>query len=136
MSIKGAKQSVKSTLKIPPQHLDSEMALLGSIMLRPESVHEIVDMVNPEAFYADKHRIIYETMTELMGKNEPIDMLSLSAKLEGKNILENVGGRTYLAELVSIVPSAANIRHYADIVYQKYMLRRLIGAGERIESLG
>lgn len=136
MAIKGAKQTVKSNLKIPPQHLDSEMALLGSIMLRPESVHEIVDMVSPDAFYADKHRIIYDTMVELMGKNEPIDMLSLSAKLEGKNILENVGGRTYLAELVSIVPSAANIRHYADIVYQKYMLRRLIGAGERIESLG
>jgi replicative DNA helicase len=130
------KPKAKIKIKIPPQHLDSEMALLGSIMLKPEAIHEIVDTVLPHSFYADKHRIIFEMMVELMSKSEPIDLLSLSQKLETKKLLDTVGGRSYLGELITSTPSAANVRHYADIVYQKYMLRRLIEAGENIERLG
>ncbi|MDQ5950234.1 MAG: replicative helicase [Patescibacteria group bacterium] len=123
-------------LKIPPQHLESEQALLGAIMLRPEGVYEIMDIISGESFYAEKHRMIFKSMMELFQKNEPIDMLSLSAKLTEKNMLQNVGGRGYLAELVHSVPSATNIKYYAEIIQKKSMLRRLIEAAERIHDLG
>lgn len=123
-------------LKIPPQHLESEQALLGAIMLRPEGMYEIMDVISADSFYAEKHKMIFKGMMELFQKNEPIDMLSLSTKLLEKNVLENVGGRAYLAELVQSVPSATNIKHYADIIQKKYMLRNLIEASERINDLG
>jgi len=123
-------------LRVPPQNIDSERALLGSIMLRPEALYDIADTITPQAFYAHKHRLIFEAMLELLSKNEPIDLLSLSTRLKGKNQLEQLGGSSYLSELVSVVPTAANIRHYADLVQRKYIMRRLIEASEIIAQLG
>lgn len=123
-------------LRVPPQDVDAEKALLGSIMLKPEAMHEIVDMVRPDSFYSEKHRIIYSGMVELLEKSEPIDILSLSSKLKEKKQFEQVGGGSYLTELVNFVPSAANIKHYADLVQKKYMMRNLIGAADHISELG
>ena len=123
-------------LRIPPQNIDSEKALLGSIMLRPEGMHEISDIMTPEAFYVEKHRMIYEAMLDLFSKNEPIDLLSLSSRLKEKGKLDSVGGSAYLTDLVNIVPSASNIKHYAEIVYRKYAMRSLIHASEFIGELG
>ena len=132
-----ATKSIKSPgIKIPPQHLESEMAILGAIMLRTECIHEIIDVVSADSFYADKHRMIFKGMLELLGKNEPIDILSLSTRLGEKNMLGSIGGRTYLAELIQSVPSASNVGHYAETVQKKYMLRRLIEASEDLNSLG
>ena len=79
-------------LRVPPQSMESEQAVLGSIMLRPSVFIEIADKINPEAFYSDKHRKIYETMLELSTRNEPIDLLTLSHSLREKKILDSVGG--------------------------------------------
>src|SRR3989344_1777626 len=127
---------MKDKLRIPPQHIDSEKALLGAIMIRPDTFHDIIDIISQEAFYSERHRLIYKSMLELFSKNEPIDLLSLSSKLKDQNLLEQVGGASYLSELVSGVPSAANARHYASLVQKKYMLRGLIEAGEYIAELG
>jgi replicative DNA helicase len=127
---------MSKNLRIPPQNIDSEKALLGSIMLKPEAMHEIIDMVKPNSFYSEKHRIIYNSMLELFEKNEPIDILSLSSKLKEKKQFEQIGGGTYLTELVNFVPSAANIKHYADIVQKKFMMRNLIDAADHISELG
>ncbi|MEK7614724.1 MAG: DnaB-like helicase N-terminal domain-containing protein, partial [Patescibacteria group bacterium] len=91
-------------LRIPPQNLDSEKAFLGSIMLRPDSVHEVIDTIDPDDFYADKHRVIYKAMLALLGKSEPIDLLSVSAKLKENKQFEQVGGNSYLSELANSVP--------------------------------
>ncbi len=123
-------------MRIPPQNLDTERALLGAIMLRPDALHEIFDIVKPETFYAEKHRMIYETMLELFSKSEPIDLLTLSSRLAEKKHLEQVGGSSYLTELVSATPSASNIRHYADTVHRKFMMRQLIEAANHINELG
>lgn len=112
------------------------MALLGAIMLRPETIYDITDIIRPHSFYSEKHKIIFETMLELSSKATPIDMLSVSARLTEKNLLEAIGGRAYLAEVVQNVPSAANARHYAELVQKKFMLRRLIQAAEEIHDLG
>ncbi|MBX4210376.1 replicative DNA helicase [Candidatus Parcubacteria bacterium] len=126
----------KNHLRLPPQSLEAEMALLGSIMLRPEAMHEIIDIVNKNSFYSDKHRLIFDTMLELFSKSTPIDLLSLSSRLRERGLLEHTGGASYLTELVNTVPSSANIKHYADIVQKKYMMRNLIEASEFISQLG
>lgn len=114
--------------RIPPQSLESEQALLGSIMVRPESLYDIADTIKTDCFYAEKHRTIFSVMLELLNKSEPIDLLSLTQKLKDKGQLEQTGGRAYLAELIEKTPSAGNIAHYAQIVSQKYVMRSLIAA--------
>ena len=75
----------KDNLRIPPQSIPSEQAVLGSIMLRKEAMHEVEDIINPDSFYVEKHKIIFRAMLDLSLKNEPIDMLSLSTKLNKKH---------------------------------------------------
>ncbi|MBX4199059.1 replicative DNA helicase [Candidatus Parcubacteria bacterium] len=123
-------------IRVPPHNLEAEMALLGSIMLRPDAIYEVMDTVGPTSFYFEKHKIIFETMLELFAKREPIDLLSLSSKLKEKDLLERVGGASFLTELTSMVPSSANVKHYAELVRKKYMMRELIEASEFISHLG
>lgn len=127
---------ISSGIRVPPHSLEAEQALLGSIMLRPDALYEVVDVVGLKSFYYEKHEIIYEAMLELFGKHQPIDILSLSTRLKEKELLERIGGTSYLTELSSTVPSSANIKHYADIVMKKYMMRQLIEASEYLSQLG
>ncbi|MEK7635039.1 MAG: replicative DNA helicase [Patescibacteria group bacterium] len=126
----------KNYLRIPPNNTEAERALLGSVMLRPEVMFEITDLVSPASFYSEKHRIIFETMMDLFAKRNPTDMLTVSARLKEKNMLEEIGGNTYLGELVNSVPSAANATYYAQIIQKKFIARNLIGAADFISSLG
>lgn len=123
-------------LRVPPQSLDGEKALLGSIMLRPEVMNEIMDIINTNSFYSEKHRLIWDTMVDLFNRHTPIDLLSLSARLKDKGLIDSIGGMSYLTELVNIVPSSTNVKHYAEIVQKKYMMRNLITAAEHIGELG
>jgi replicative DNA helicase len=104
-------------------------------MLRKDAIHEVEDIVNADSFYVEKHKIIFGAMLDLFLKNEPIDMLSLSTKLSEQKNLERVGGNQYLAEIVNTVPSSTNIKHYADIVQKKYVLRSLIEAADYVSEL-
>ena len=126
----------KDSLRIPPHSLEAEMALLGSIMLRPDAIYEIIDIVGPQSFYFEKHRTIFEAMLDLFSKHQPIDLLSLSTRLKEKGELDRIGGTTFLTELSSIVPSSANVKHYAEIVMKKFMMRELINASEYLSHLG
>lgn len=125
----------KENLRIPPQSIPSEQAVLGSIMLRKDAIHEVEDVINPDSFYVEKHKIIFRAMLDLSLKNEPIDMLSLSTKLGEQKALERVGGNQYLAEIVNVVPSSTNIKHYAEIVQKKFVLRSLIEAADFVSEL-
>jgi replicative DNA helicase len=125
-----------STSRVPPQNLEAEMALLGSLMLRQDAIYEVVDIISPASLYSKKHQMILETMIDLFRKNNPIDLLSVSARLSEKKRLKEIGGSSYLTELVNTVPTAANVRHYAEIVQKKYMMRSLIEASEFIAGLG
>lgn len=123
-------------LRVPPQSLEAEKALLGSVMIRPEVVHEVVDLISDRSFYADRHRHIWSTMIELQGKGTAIDLLSLSSRLKEKELMEQAGGMSYLTELVNSVPSSSNAKHYAEIVQKKHLMRDLISASEFIGNLG
>ena len=131
-----AENFVRDKVRIPPQNIEAEQALLGSIMLRPDAIFEVFDFINGKAFYAERHSMIFETMLELFSKRTPIDLLSLSSRLKEKGILDQIGGASYLTELVNTVHSSTNIKHYAEIIQKKFMMRRLIEASEYIASLG
>ncbi len=126
----------RNDVRIPPQSIPSEQAVLGSIMLRKDAIHEVEDILMPDSFYSEKHKIIFKAMLDLSLKNDPIDMLSLSTKLEEQKMLDKVGGNSHLAEIVNSVPSSVNIKHYAEIVQKKYILRSLIDAADYVSELG
>ncbi len=121
-----------STLRLPPQSLESEKALLGALLLKPDALHDISDMVHMDSFYAEKHRLIYEAMRELVERGEPIDLLSIGERLHGKGTLERVGGRSYLSELAGTAPTPGNFAHYAELVSRKHLMRSLIDASYQI----
>lgn len=119
-------------LRIPPQSLESERGLLGALLQKPDAIHDVADMVKGDSFYAEKHKHIFEAMRELVDRGEPIDLLSLSEKLQATGALERIGGRSYLAELVAAAPSPGNYAHYADLVARKHLMRSLIDAAHGI----
>jgi replicative DNA helicase len=128
-------QSNAQGLRLPPQHQESEKALLGSILLRSDVLYELIDIFPRNAFYSERHRIIYEAMLDLHTRHEPVDLVTLAAKLEDRKQLETIGGRAYLAELANSVPSSANAKFYAETVRRKHLMRSLIDAAERISEI-
>jgi replicative DNA helicase len=122
--------------RVPPQDLDTERALLGALMLSQSAIYEVADIVGVDSFYAGKHRVIFEAMLGLHGKGEPIDVVTLSAKLKERKQLQEIGGAGYLSELVGAAASPGSARHYAQTVQTKFVLRSLIGAADTIGELG
>jgi len=122
--------------KVPPQSLEAEMSLLGSVLLDKDAMLKIADVVQAEDFYKNAHARIYEAIIDLYQKNEPIDLLTLSNRLSEKNQLEQAGGHSYLVSLTNIVPTAAHVLNYANIVHKKATRRRLLGAAYEISKLG
>lgn len=123
------------TQKVPPQNIEAEQSLLGALLIDKDGLTKVADSLNPEDFYDSKHATIYEAMLALYSKQEPIDLLSLSNRLEEGKKLEQVGGRTYLSTLSTIAPSAAHVANYAQIIGKKASLRRLIAASASISEL-
>lgn len=122
--------------RIPPQNIEAEQCVLGSLLLDRDAVIKIADLISADDFYEDKHRVIYQAILKLYDERSSIDILTVSNKLSEGVSLENAGGMSYLTTLVNSVPSAAHIVHYAQIVRRKGTLRRLIGSATEIVSLG
>lgn len=122
--------------RVPPQSLDAERALLGAVMLKPEGIHEVTDLITSDSFYAERHRAIYRAMIALVAAGSPIDLLSVANYLKEQNEMERAGGNSYLADLVNAVPTSSNIKHYAQIVQKKSMMRGLIEAAADISDMG
>lgn len=122
--------------RIPPQNLEAEQSLLGSLLIDKDAIVKVADRLQGDDFYRPAHQWVYETITELFERHDPIDILSLGNRLEEKGQLTQVGGRAYLVELSNMVPTAANVTHYAEIVQKKATLRRLITAATNISQMG
>ncbi|MBI4458227.1 replicative DNA helicase [Candidatus Uhrbacteria bacterium] len=122
--------------RIPPQNIEAEQSLLGALLIEKDAILRVADAVRTDDFYRDVHARIYEAILDLVSKREPIDLLSLANRLQEKGQLEAVGGRAYLIQLTSAVPTAAHINHYANIVQKKATLRRLLAAAGDISRLG
>lgn len=122
--------------RVPPQNLEAEQAVLGSILLESDALLTVMERVRPEDFYSVAHQRIFEAMVELNEENEAIDLVTLTARLKDRGQLEEVGGVSYLAKLVGSVPTAANVEYYAQIVEEKALLRRLIRTATQIVASG
>ncbi len=122
-------------LRVPPQNMEAEQSLLGALLIDKEALTKIADMITPDDFYKEGHRIIFQAALDLYEHHEPIDALSLTNRLEEKSQIEDIGGRSYLIGLSNIVPTASNITHYANIIQKKATLRRLQSAAIEITEL-
>ncbi len=120
--------------RLPPQNLEAEMAVLGSMLLEEEALATAAEFLEEEAFYKEAHRRIFAAILSLYKDNVAVDLVTLTNELKRRNVLEEVGGPSYLATLTSVVPTAGNIEHYCQIVKEKAILRNLIKASTHIAS--
>src|SRR5512143_3499292 len=125
-------QTEVSLQKLPPQNIEAEQMVLGAILIENDSLNNVMSLLSPDDFYKDIHRRIYAVMIEMFERREAIDLVTLTDSLRGKVALETVGGASYVANLVSLVPTAANIKYHAKIIREKSVLRRLIHASTDI----
>lgn len=123
-------------IKVPPQNLEAEQAVLGAMMLEPEAGSSVFEMLQPEDFYRDNHRLIFSAIRDLFEKGDPIDLVSVAEILRQQGRLEQVGGIATISEIARSVPSAANVEYYAKLVTEKALLRQLIRATSSILERG
>ena len=128
-------QNDTSMLKLLPQSIEAEEAVLGAILVNPMSLGRIVEFLKPETFYKPAHKVIYEAILELFKKNEPIDIVTVSEHLRNKEELDTAGGRSYINDLALNVVTTANVEFYAKIIQEKEIKRALINAGSEIVSM-
>ncbi len=127
---------IDAAAKMPPQNLDAEASLLGSILIEKDAIIKVADIVHADDFYDDRHGLIFDAILDLYESRQPIDVVSLANKLSAAGELERVGGAAYITDLTAVVPTAAHVVHYASIVAHKATLRRLITAASDISNLG
>ncbi|WP_239615426.1 replicative DNA helicase [Cohnella mopanensis] len=122
--------------RVPPQNLEAEQAVLGAILLEAEALIASMERLKAEDFYSVSHQRIFDAMVALNDDNQPIDLVTLTARLQDLGQMEEVGGIMYLTKLANAVPTAANVEYYAQIVEEKSILRRLIRTATQIVSNG
>ncbi len=122
--------------RIPPQNLDAEESLLGGVLIDPEALNKVVDVVDAEDFYREDHRVIYELVLDLYERSEPIDLITVSSLARDKGLIEKIGGITHLSRLVDGMPTSANIVQYAKMVKEKALLRNLMHIATEIVEKG
>ena len=121
--------------RTPPNDVDAEKSVLGAILIDPEGIHKIADIINEEAFYDARHRLIYKAMRTLYENNQPIDVLTVTAQLKKTKELKPAGGSSYLAEMTNYVVTSANVAEYARIVADHWVKRQIIAAGGEMTAL-
>lgn len=129
-------KNVSPADRLPPQNIEAEQSVLGALLIDKEAIVKVADFLLPSDFYKEEHRKIYQAMLELYEEREPIDILSLTSRLEEKKQLEAVGGRSYFTSLAEAVPTSSHVVHYAKIIQKKSTLNRLIQAATEIVQMG
>mgnify|MGYP001799628547 CR=1 FL=1 len=122
--------------RLPPQNIEAEEAILGGVLIDPEAIGRVTEVLIPEAFYIGAHRSIYQAALDLQSRGLPTDLMGIASWLKDKGTLDKVGGQSRLAQLVDRTISAANIDQYAKLVMDKYTRRKLIQCGGEIIQHG
>ncbi|MDP3143139.1 MAG: replicative DNA helicase [Candidatus Omnitrophota bacterium] len=121
-------------IKVPPQNLEAEMAVLGSMLIEEEAIPMALELVDSNCFYKEVNRIIFSAVVDLFNAQKSVDLITLSDELKRRNNLEALGGVAYLTTLTETVPTSANVQHYARIIKEKSILRFLINNATQIVS--
>jgi replicative DNA helicase len=121
--------------KVPPQNLEAEMAVLGSMLMDEDAISVATESLDKDSFYKDTHKKIFEAIRDLYNANKAVDIITLTDELKRNETLDEIGGASFLTALVNSVPTAANINHYVTIVKEKYILRTLINNSTKIISI-
>jgi replicative DNA helicase len=129
-------RETKEFLRIPPQNIEAEQAVLGSILIDNDMMLKVLEILSPEDFYRANHRLLFEAIVDLFEKNQPIDLITIADLLQAKKQVEEAGGLAYLSALADGVPTASSAPYYARIVREKGVLRRLISVGTEIAEQG
>jgi replicative DNA helicase len=124
----------EEALKIPPQNIEAEQSVLGGVLIEPDALSRVLEIMRGPDFYREAHQKIFTAMVDMYQKGTPVDLITLSEHLLSRNQMEAVGGAAYLASLADAIPSAVNIEVYARIVRDKATLRRLISLSAEIAS--
>ena len=122
--------------RIPPHNLDAEQSVLGAMLESKEAIANVIEVVTPEDFYKPAHAQIYETILDLYGRGEPADAITIADELGRRGILEQIGGKAYIHGLLEAYPTAGSAGHYARIVDEHAVLRKLIEAGNEVQEIG
>ena len=122
--------------RLPPSNLEAERAVLGSCLLDRDALVDVTELLSPDDFYDLNYRDVYNVILEMTQRSKPVDMLTLSAELSDRGLLEKLGGQSFLAAIVDSTPTAANAEYHARIVRDKAVRRRLISAGNAITRMG
>src|SRR5262245_58230017 len=118
--------------RLPPFSLEAEQCLIASMMLDKEAIGQVVQLLDRDAFYQADHQIVFDILVKLYEQNRPIDAVIVREELLKRQLLDEIGGAAYLAQLLNTVPSSAHAMHYAGIVREKSLLRQLIAASNDI----
>ena len=118
--------------RVPPQNIEAEQAVLGAMLIKKEAIIAVQEILLPDDFYREAHRIVYEAMLELSGNDEAVDLVTLTEQLRKSEKLEKIGGLPFITQLANAVPTAANVSYHAKIVKEKAELRNLINAATEI----
>lgn len=119
---------------LPPQNIEAEQAVLGTILIQDKALLKVIDLLQPGDFYRDAHKSIYAAMMALFDKHEPHDLITVTGLLSDQNKLEDVGGAAYLASLTDIIPFTGTLVHHARIIRKKSILRRLIQTSTEVAA--
>ena len=122
--------------RVPPQNIEAEQSVLGAMLIDNTAAISVTEMLLPEDFYRESHKIIYRAMLSLLAKNEPLDMITLINELKKMNKLDDVDGVAYITLLANFVPTAVNVKYHAKIVEEKSILRQLVEGGTAIAYMG
>ena len=124
--IQAKEKTAPTSLKVPPNHVEAEQAILGGILINNDAMNQIMDILSADCFYREANMHLFQCMVDLYNNNEPIDLITLSQYLAEKNLQEKAGGIDYLTSLVDAVSTSAGIVYHAEIVRDLYIRRKLL----------
>lgn len=126
---------MEAKLRVPPHNIEAEQSVLGAMLLDKDAITNVNEVLKGDEFYKESHRVLFNAIMELYSKDEPVDMITLIDLLRSKEHLEAIGGMSYISDIVTSVPATSNVKHYAKIVEEKYVLRKLILSSNEIMDM-
>jgi len=126
---------LETRLRVPPHNIEAEQSVLGAMLLDKDAITNVNEVLRGDEFYKESHKLLFDAILELYNRDEPVDMITLIDLLRGREHLEAVGGISYISDIVTSVPATSNVKHYAKIVEEKYVLRKLILSSNEIMDM-